>query len=205
MIKVEEHSKYNWIITTDLPPEAVNQVGRYIAAKWVAFALGSESLNNRRIIYPSGRYAAAIKYKNTGFSEFTIAVPENMKTLPEALMLESGHGEIDLKKKLQQGKAYKMHRESVDTNRGPGRRTTPEGLLRTSFNTTLNATQMRRTRSTGKRAMMYIEMRKADATGYASFGPNSKPESWIIPAMPAYSPSKVLADLAVQAAQRLGS
>jgi hypothetical protein len=39
---------------------------------------------------------------------------------------------------------------------------------------------------------MWAEMRRSERAGYASIGPNSPPDSWVIPAMPAYSTAAIL-------------
>lgn len=48
------------------------------------------------------------------------------------------------------------------------------------------------------RASMWATARRANATGYASFGPNTDADKWILPAMPAYSPAQILAELAAK-------
>lgn len=48
------------------------------------------------------------------------------------------------------------------------------------------------------RASMWATARQRNGTGYASIGPNSAADSWILPAMPAFSPAKILAELAAK-------
>lgn len=48
------------------------------------------------------------------------------------------------------------------------------------------------------RASMWATARQKNSTGYASIGPNSAADSWILPAMPAFSPARILAELAAK-------
>jgi hypothetical protein len=47
-------------------------------------------------------------------------------------------------------------------------------------------------------ARMWAQARRNTSTGYASIGDNSPADSWILPAMPAYSPARLLAELAAK-------
>jgi hypothetical protein len=48
------------------------------------------------------------------------------------------------------------------------------------------------------RGSMWASARRKNSTGFASIGQNSAEDSWILPAMPAYSPARLLADLAAK-------
>jgi len=89
-------------------------------------------------------------------------------------MIEWGHAAVDLKTKLQQGRAYPMHRAGPSPRIGGGPNGIRSGLWSRAF------------------------------TGYASIGPHSLPGSWIIPPMPAYSPSATLAAMVSDEARRRG-
>jgi hypothetical protein len=47
-------------------------------------------------------------------------------------------------------------------------------------------------------ARMWASARRNTSTGFASIGENSAADSWILPAMPAYSPARILAELAAK-------
>lgn len=146
----------------------VTQIALDIFSKWVDFAMGRLALGNKRLVYPTGRYAASIQYKQEGESVVAISA-----SAPEAEILEQGHGQVDLKSRLQHGRAYPMHR--------------PTGFT--------SGTKLRR-RGAGPPSLkprMWAEIRSQEASGFASIGPNSEPGSWIIPPMPAYSPALILA------------
>ncbi len=168
-------SSFSYVVKTNLDPEHVNQLGLEIFAKWVEFALGQQSLGGRKLIYPTGRYAASISFQKTG--EASVAIIADEKIAPEALFLETGHAQVDLKTKLQQGRAYPMHR--------------PPGNW-----ATITSTGLRRVGAGPAKPSMWAEVRAAGSSGYASIGPNSPADSWIIPSMPAYAPAAALAALA---------
>jgi hypothetical protein len=163
-------------IFTNLPPQQVSRIAVEIFSLWVDFALGRASIGGKKLIYPTGRYAASISYHFTGESSVAFVA-----TAPEADILEHGHPSIDLKQKLRPGH-YLMHRT------GPGK------------------PSMRSSRGSGLTAnvAMWAKMREQSASGFATLGPNSPPGSWIIPAMPAYSTAAILAAQARSMAARMG-
>lgn len=165
-----------YIVRTDLDPEAVNRIGLEIFERWMSFALGGYPLGGRRLVYPSGRYAASLSYRREG--EATIAIMADEAIAPHAGILEYGHGPVDLKTRLQWGRAYAMHRR---TGRTPG-------------------TTLRRIGAGPPRPTLWAEVRAMTASGFAAIGPHSSPGSWIIPPMPAYSPMMNLAIMARQMA-----
>ena len=173
-------SSVTYVIRTNLPPEAINNIGLIIFAKWLNFALGHTVLNGRRLLYPSGKYAASISYRKEGEAAVAIVADEGLA--PEAGILEQGHGPVDLKTKLQPGRAYPMHRP---------------------VNSNMNST-LRRIGSgpASMKPSMWAEIRMREFSGFASISANSAPDSWIIPTMPAYSPALVLAAQAKQMINR---
>ena len=168
-----------YVVKTDLDPAMLTRIGLEIFAKWLDFALGVQSLNGRRLVYPTGRYAASLQFKRTSESSVAIIADEDMA--PEAAVLEYGHGAVDLKTKLQQGRAYPMHRPFGGNQTG--------GLRRIGSG------------PASMKPHMWAEVRSREASGFASIGPNSPPGSWIIPPMPAYSPAMVLAAMATKMAR----
>lgn len=161
-------ASFNYVVKTDLPPEQLSALALDVFTKWVEFALGSLALGNKKLIYPTGRYAASIEFRQEG--ETSIAI---VASAPEAEIIETGHGSVDLKTKLQMGRAYPMHRP---TGAVPGVRLRRVGAGPPSM-----------------RPRMWAELHRQTESGFASIGANSPPDSWIIPAMPAYSPALILA------------
>jgi hypothetical protein len=140
--------------------------------------MGATAIGNKRLVYPTGRYAASIEYRQEG--ETSIAI---VASAPEADIIEQGHAAVDLKSKLQHGKAYRMHRRTGAT---PG-------------------TSLRRVGAgpASLKPRMWAELHQRAATGFASIGANSPADSWIIPAMPAYSPALILAAQAQAEARKM--
>lgn len=159
-----------FVVRTNLPPHAVNFIGQYVYALWVGFAMGREVLNGKRLIYPTGRYAASIRFQKEG--EAAIAVFADEEVAPEAAILESGHGPVDLKTKLEHGRPYPLHRF-----RGGG----AGGLRRSGGG------------PPSMKPAVWADIRAGDFSGVASIGPNSPPDSWIIPSMTPYSPALTIA------------
>jgi hypothetical protein len=176
-------------IFTNLPPQQVSRIAVEIFALWVDFALGRASIGGKKLIYPTGRYAASISYHFTGESSVAFVA-----TAPEAGILEHGHPSIDLKQKLRPGH-YLMHRP-------PG--ITPGTSLRRIGAGPAPSAQAARGSGIFKRAAMWAEMRQSERSGFATLGPNSPPGSWVIPSMPAYSTAAILAAQARAMAARMG-
>lgn len=161
-------ASFSYVVKTNLPPEQLTQLAVEVFTRWVEFALGQRALGNKRLVYPTGRYAASIEYRQEGESSIAIVA-----SAPEAEIIEQGHGAVDLKTKLQMGKAYPMHRRLGAT---PG-------------------TSLRRIGAgpPSAKPRMWAELQQRTASGFANIGPNSPADSWIIPPMPAYSPAMILA------------
>lgn len=164
-----------YVVKTDLDPTQLNRVGLHIFALWLDFALGNSVLNGRRIVYPTGKYAASLSFRQVGESAVAVVADEDIA--PEAAVLESGHGPVDLKTRLAHGRAYPMHRPVGGNQAATGVRRVGSG-------------------PPGLRPSVWAEVRGREASGFASIGPNSPPDSWIIPPMTAYSPAATLARMA---------
>ena len=161
-------ASYSYVVKTDLPPDQLTLLAVSVFVQWVEFALGQRSLGNKQLVYPTGRYAASIEFRQE--SETSIAI---VASAPEADIIEQGHGSVDLKTKLQPGRAYPMHR--------------PVGAV--------PGVRLRRIGSgpPSLKPRLWAELQRQSSSGFASIGPNSAADSWIIPAMPAYSPAMILA------------
>jgi len=170
-------------VKTNLPPEAVNALGLEIFTAWVEFAMGQRAVDGKMLAYPTGRYASSISYRREG--EATVAIIADEAVAPAARWIEEGHGEVDLKAKLEWGRGYPMHREQL-SRPVAGLRRRGGGM------------------ADGKPSM-WATARAADVHGFASIGPDSPADSWIIPAMPAYHPARTFAALARAQAQIAGS
>jgi len=158
----KDHIVYT--ILTNADPSELSDIQLEIYHQWVNFATGGMALNHKVIRNPSGRYAKSIRMESHGLNVVGILADETIA--PEAGILETGHGEIDLKEHLQAG-TYPIHYGGGHAARGVFGAANSRGQF---------------------------------LTGFARIGPNSKPGSFVIPAMPAYQPGLELAKIAAKLA-----
>lgn len=164
------------VILGNMAPQEVNRITLEVYARWLDFALGHTVLNGHRIVNPTGRYARSLQVRyEDGIAVGVIADPS---IAPEAAMIEHGHASVDLKTRLMHGRAYPMHRAGPPVRVGGG----PNGI----------------------RSRLWSQVKSRTGTGFASIGPNSSPDSWILPSMPAYSPSATLAAMVADETRRRG-
>jgi hypothetical protein len=97
-----------YVVKTDLDPSQLDDLALEIFRKWVSFALGGVALGSKRIKSPTGKYASSIHIEMR--SENEVAILADVSVAKEAGILETGHKKVDLKTRLQHGKAYPMHR-----------------------------------------------------------------------------------------------
>lgn len=170
--KVSNSPEYE--VITDLPPDQLNMVGLEVFRTWMEFALGGMSLDQYRILSPTGRYASSLSFRNLGTNK--VAIMADSSVAPEADILETGHDAFDMKKLVQlHGRTFPMHR----------------GFLQ-------NAPIAGRVRPRQSAKKIWAQVRSSGFNGYATMPTKITPEnadSWIIPEMPAYAPAAVLAAL----------
>lgn len=162
-------------VHTDLPPELLDEVGRMIFKMWVDFALGNASIGGHTLDHPTGRYASSIEYKRYGKSRISIQTDDEMA--PEAEWIENGHGAIDYKVRFP-GRTFPMHRGAEDHYGSAGY---GDPVL-----------------SGSRRKSIWATVRASGFAGFATVPTEVTAEnqnSWIIPAMPAYSPAFHLSEL----------
>lgn len=152
-------------VHTDLNPEQLTIIGRIIFNKWLAFALGQEAIGGHSLDNPSGKMASSIK-----MVKVTPTLIQITASSPEANLQETGHKPVDMLKYLTPGKIYPIHGTTGKASKNPkiwAKRRTLHGAAITPANP---------------------GQRKASNT--SGTGPG-----WTIPAMPAYSPAKILAEM----------
>jgi hypothetical protein len=156
-------------IMTDLPPDQLYELGIKVFRLWMEWALGKPVFPIPTLRNPTGRYASSLKFQRQGVRRVAIIAEDSFA--PEVGILETGHEEVDLKKKLVPGRTYPMHRGTsgaISVGRGARSRSIWASAMRAGFN------------------------------GFATVPSKITAEnagSWIIPAMPAYSPGRILAEL----------
>jgi len=165
-------------VFTDLPPSAVTEVGFAVMMKWIAFAMGKDSINGRRIAHPTGRYASSIRLEGHGPNHIAVVADESVA--PEAGILESGHAEVDLKQKLVSGRAYPLHRGAAGDYGSAG------------YGAPIHASSF-----SARAKNVWAAPRSEGFSGYRRIPSKITPEnsrSWIIPAMTAWHPAEYLAE-----------
>lgn len=174
-------------VWTDMAPDEISEVGFIVMTKWIAFALGHETLNGKRVGHPTGRYASSIRVEGRGPNHIAVVADEEIA--PEAGILEAGAPAIDLKQKLQVGRAYPMHRGAAGMfgSKGYG-----VPVVASSFSArTKNIWATPRAHGFSGVARVPTEITSENQS------------SWIIPAMPAWAPAEFLAEQLRRGAIRL--
>jgi hypothetical protein len=164
-----------YTVFTDLDPDQLTEIMFELMKKWIAFAMGEDTINGHRVQSPTGRYASSIRLEGRAVNEVAIVADEDIA--PEAAFLEEGHGAVDLKQHLTPGRAYPMHR-------GAG-----APILNSTFG--------------GRARNVWAVPRAAGFNGFARVPSEITAEnadSWIIPPMAAWSPAQHLSDLLEQGA-----
>lgn len=155
-------------VFTNMDEDTLSEVAYAVMEKWIAFALGKTEINGRRIKDPTGKYASSIRLEGRGVNQIAV-----IADAPEAEYLEEGHVSVDLKTRLDPGRAYPMHRGT--------------GNMPFVFNQSFNA----------KKRNIWAIPRSGGFNGFA-FTPTDatkNPDSWVIPAMPAWNIAQHLKDL----------
>jgi hypothetical protein len=176
-------------VQTDLDPQMLTTVGLAIYKRWVEFAMGRAGLNGRTLMHPTGRYASSIRFKQTGVASVAIfAIEQPLKAGSKysiAGLIEEGHDKVDLKTYFARGKVFRIDR-GAKTGKSGG----PSGY---EWSGEGHMSPRRNMAAFNKRDNIWAARKQHGFTGFARLG--GDPEAWVIPAMPAYSPAKVLVDL----------
>jgi hypothetical protein len=85
-------------IFTDLDPDQLGNVAAETYYQWLMFSVGKTDIGGKTLKHPSGRYASALSWRNTGRN--TVAILADEDTVPEVGIIEDGSPAIDLKAKM---------------------------------------------------------------------------------------------------------
>lgn len=175
-------------VYSDLKPAELNAIGLAIFKVWSEFALGQRRLGGRSLKQPTGAYQSSLKFEVIGKGH--VAVISDTGIAPHAKYIESGHRAVDMLMHLRAGRPYPMQRTgffevsggpqrfSINPQTGKRSRARSSGLLRAGhFVSSVNGI----VRTPKDRSTLGSRM-NTSRTGPA----------WTIPAMPAYSPTKLL-------------
>ena len=177
-------------VYSDLSAKELNAVGLAVFRVWSEFAMGQRRLGGRRIREPTGVYASSLRMEVVGKNH--VAVIADTSIAPHAKILETGHRAFSMLDHLTPGKAYPITRRrfmesaAAPTNYAYNPRTgrrarTGSGLMRGgTFVPTITGI----VRTPVDRSSI------AGRTNTSGRGP-----AWTVPAMPAYSPARLIAAL----------
>lgn len=184
---------------SELQPKQLNQISIAVFNVWMEFATGQRRLGGRGLKQPTGTYASSLRREVLGKNH--IAIIADTGIAPHAKILESGHRSFSMLDYLQPGQAY------------PITRTTFAPVAGSSVSYAINPQTGRRAR-TGSglvRAGRFVPSLSAIVrapTSRTSLGARSNSSgrgpAWTVPAMPAYSPARLIAALYAQKISQIG-
>lgn len=186
-------------VYSELQPKQLNAIGLAVFRAWSEFALGQRALGGRRLRQPTGTYASSLRFEVLGKNH--VAVISDDRIAPHAKIIESGHRQFDMLDYLAPGKAYPITRTtfkpvpgaatSYAVYPGTGKRArTGSGLMRAG-RFVPSVTGIVRTPSS----------REALRGRYNTSG---RGPAWTVPAMPAYSPTRLIAALFSRRTAQIG-
>ena len=186
-------------VYSELQPKQLNAIGLAVFRAWTEFSLGQRALGGRRLRQPTGKYASSLRFEVIGKNH--VAVISDDGIAPHAKIIESGHRQVDMLDYLTPGRAYPITRTmfkpvpgaatSYAVYPGTGKRArTGSGLVRAG-RFVPSVTGIVRTPSS--RAAVQ------GRTNTSGRGP-----AWTIPAMPAYSPARLIAALFSRRTSQIG-
>ena len=196
------------IVATDAIPEYLNAVSLDIFRMWREFALGQRALG-RTLMHPTGKYASSISMHRYGtrvttvregrefavrqISHIAIIASSPDENIEKQInSIEYGHEMIDMLDYLDPNTRYPMHRSGMTPPIVSGgeqafpRSAQGRGRVRQMW------AQTRHLQSTGSARTPADKSQRGDSNTSGT-GP-----AWTIPAMPAYEPAHILAELFAQ-------
>jgi hypothetical protein len=169
-------------VYSDGDPKELNAISLAIYRVWVEFALGQRTLGGRRLLKPTGSYASSIKIEMQGKNHVSImAVGETAETL------EKGHRSYSMLQYLSPGSRIPIHRSGFVQGPGPRYSINP----RTGLPSRARSSGVRVTgRFVSSLSGIVRVPKEVSGSNTSGTGP-----AWTVPAMPAYAPTRHLADL----------
>jgi hypothetical protein len=176
-------------VYTDLDPDQLTAVAMETYRIWLQFALGQSNLTGKKLMNPSGRYAAALSWSRSGPNRVTILADESVA--PEAAWIEAGTAGADVKQMLDRNTKYTKDGHPYRVI--PLRPDVAAGPLTFNFDTIAGT-------SSGKGERMPKSQSKIWAVAREVVDPNSRfrtmtdnpTPGWQIHPMPAYAPGLIL-------------
>jgi len=149
-------------------------------------------------MHPTGRYAASISMRRYGSRRGSrgpgqvpirtinhVAIIADESLAPEAAILETGHGPIDMLQHLSPGRSYPIFGDAQ----------TPSAVSGASFPTSSYGRSRVRKMWAVSRQLTGFRRTPSASGGRKASNTSGTGKAWTIPAMPAYHPAQILADL----------
>ena len=195
-------ANYTYEVHTSLDPKDLTELAFQTYLKWVAFALGVEEVNGKRLKHPTGKYAESINMEKRGNN--TIAI---ISTGKMADIIEGGAPAFSLKDKM-------LAKDSKTAKDGSKYRYIPGGMM-DGQGGRFGMGQNTLTRSEGRSylgvvakggnfTIPHLYAKAQEKGNVMTMSSKAGASAWNIPAFPAYSPAKHYANLARQEAARNG-
>lgn len=177
-------------VYADIPTKQLNAINLAVFKAWSEFAMGQRRIGGRRIQQPTGVYASSLRMETPGKNHVAVISDEGIA--PHSKFLETGHRAFSMLDHLTPGGRYPITRTRFmqsaasptrfAVNPSTGRRArTGSGLVRGGhFVPTM----------TGIVRTPIDRSSVAGRTNTSGRGP-----AWTVPAMPAYSPARLIAAL----------
>jgi hypothetical protein len=181
-------------VYTDLDPDALTDVAALVYRAWLAFALGQGEIGGRVLKHPSGRYAASMSWRKTGQAAVAIIADESIA--PEAQWIEEGKSSADIKAAMLGKGNTKISKAGYRYRVIPMKRDPTAPAFDASSILTSQAGEHLPVKTARMWARSYSHwdtQHGADRFRTMTDKPGSAP--WVVPAMAAYSPAAILADI----------
>lgn len=186
-------------VYSDLDTAELNTVGLAMFAIWSEFAMGQRKLGGRMLREPTGTYQSSLRYEVYGKRH--VAVISDTSIAPHAKFIESGHRAFDMLAYLRPSGRYPIRRSGFTADAG-GRQ----------FNVNLSTGRRARGRGSGLvrsgrfvpsvTGIVRAPRNRAELGG--RLNTSKRGPAWTVPAMPAYSPTRLIMGLFAQRVARMG-
>ena len=185
----------DYTVHTNANPQQLGLIAADTYKQWMEFALGHKEIGGKKLMHPSGKYAASISWQRQGTYQVVIVADDTVA--PEGKWIEDGISGFSIKQKMlakyskinAKGERYRIIPMPPYPDKDK-----PNDMLNgnslADFITKYNPNGQRVRRNI---ARMWGKPIKRTSFRTMRDGPGAA--AWYIPDRPAYAPAKHLADL----------